>query len=61
MYICFEKIKDIIKRDKLKKQLTEDNGIKMYYYSTIKNIISNEKIYTDKLELLNEIQDEKLL
>ena len=56
-----KKIEEIINRDKLKKQLIEDNGIKMYYYSTVKNIISNEKIYTDKLELLNEIQNEKLL
>ena len=51
-----QNIEKIINRDKLKKQLSENNGIKIYYYSTVQNIVSNEKIFSDKTELLKEIQ-----
>ena len=51
-----QNIEKIINRDKLKKQLSESNGIKIYYYSNVQNIVSNEKIFSDKIELLKEIQ-----
>ena len=49
-----EKINQVKKRDKLKRQLCEDNEIKLLYYSNLK-IEYPYHVFEDKNELLTEI------
>jgi hypothetical protein len=49
--------KEIVKRDKIKKKLCDDNGIKILYYTDFK-FIYPYKVYTNKNKLLNDIINE---
>ena len=50
-----ESFKKTIERDRLKKALSEENGIKLIYFSTL-NIKFPYDVITDKKTLLNEIK-----
>lgn len=49
------KCRDVIKRDKIKKRLCDENGIKLLYYSNL-NIEYPYEVITDKNNLLNIIK-----
>ena len=52
----FEKLNVIQQRDNLKKQLCEENGIKLLYYSNL-GIEYPYEVFEDKDELLKEINN----
>lgn len=51
-----KKLEETQKRDKIKKQLCEKNGIKLFYYSNL-GIKYPYKVYENKNELFNLIKN----